>query len=78
MLVNENGEALSDDEDYGDDDDEDELDVKIGKGKGKERKEPGRVYMVGPNGRVKLLEKGVQGYSDSMERKLKKMKLDSA
>lgn len=36
---------------------------------------PGKVYMVGPKGRVKLLENGVDGYTESMEKKMKKMKL---
>jgi ATP-binding cassette subfamily F protein 3 len=35
------------------------------------RREPGKVYMVGPKGRVKLLEKGVDGYTESIEKKMK-------
>lgn len=39
------------------------------------KREPGKVYMVGPKGRVKILEKGVEGYTESMEKKLKKLNL---
>ncbi|KAF8314433.1 P-loop containing nucleoside triphosphate hydrolase protein [Clavulina sp. PMI_390] len=60
--VDDDGEV----QEYSDGDDEED---------GEAGRDPGKVYMVGPKGRVKLLEKGVDGYSESMEKKMKKLKL---
>lgn len=53
----------------------DELDSSDDDGDAGTTKSPGQVYMVGPKGRVKLLERGVDGYSETMEKKMRKLKL---
>lgn len=64
ILQSEDGDDVVESDDSDDEDDD-----------GTAKRDPGKVYMVGPKGRVKLLEKGVQGYSDSMEKKMKKLNL---
>src|ERR1700733_10774629 len=51
---------------HGDGGDELEDDTSDEEDGGQRKREPGKVYMVGPKGRVKLLEDGVDGYTESM------------
>lgn len=57
------------------DEDTDESDLSSDEDDSGRLKSPGQVYKVGPKAQVKLLEKGVDGYSESMEKKMKKLKL---
>jgi hypothetical protein len=61
------------DDDYNDSEGDDNAET--GGSKGNSSREPGKVYKVGPKGRVKVLAGGMDAYTESMEKMMKKLTL---